>query len=589
MAGCLPPWRSLLAVVLMVLFWAGTGWGAEVLEVRIRGLQGALLENVREALAPPPGLVKDGQVDRPWLERFQAQVPDLVRGALEPFGYFSPTVETDLQPRGEQQFLLDVAVHPGEPVRVATVHLILSGPGRSEPALQRLVADFPLHVGDVLRQDQYEAGKGSLKSRAIDLGYLDADFVTHRLAVSRGDRQADIDLDLATGPVYFFGRPLIHGAPDYPDRFLKRYLAFHPGERFAYQPLGKTQLNFLDSDRFKEVLITPQRELASGQDIPIGIQLVASDRRRLRPGIGYGTDTGVRGSLRYQDVNIFHLGHELKIETGLSEIKQTLGADYLIPSPKSLDDVTALHGKVDREKTETYTSKKISIELERIQRLSDVLIGSLFIQALREDYQIGLTDNRSRLLMPGARLTLRSVSDPIRPRRGYRLTLEARGTHPALVSDTKLLQVIGNAHLLLPLPWHLSLLARGQAATTLQSDRLAEIPASLRFFAGGDQSVRGYSYQSLGPRDASGQVVGGKQLLVGSLELERAIGRNWGVAGFYDAGNAFNSLAEFEAAQGAGIGLRYYTLIGPIHLDLARRIGESTGAYRVHFSVGFAW
>jgi translocation and assembly module TamA len=571
------------------LCWSGAARGAEPLEIHIRGLEGEALENVRSALAPPPGLVKDGQVDHSWLERFHRQVPGLVRAALEPFGFFAPQVEAELQPRGEQQYLLDVAVTPGEPVRVAVLHLDLSGPGRGEAELQRLAADFPLRVGDVLRQDHYEAGKGSLKSRAIDLGYLDAEFTTHRLAVSRGGHQAEIELELATGPLYFFGRPLIHGAPDYPDRFLKRYLAFRPGNRFAYQLLGKTQLNFLDSDRFKEVLITPQRQLASGQDIPIGIQLVPSDRRRLRPGIGYGTDTGVRGSLRYQDVNIFHRGHELKLETGLSQVKQTVGADYLIPSPTGLDNLTAIHGKYDREKTETYTSSKESVELERIQRLGANLLGSLYIQLLREDYQVGLTDNRSRLLIPGGRLTLRSVSDPIRRRSGYRLNLEVRGSHPAFFSDTKLLQILADAHLLLPLPWRLSLLARGQGATTLQSDRLAEIPASLRFFAGGDQSVRGYSYQSLGPRDASGQVVGGKQLLVGSLELERAIGKHWGVAGFYDAGNAFNSLAELEWAQGAGLGLRYYTLVGPIHLDLARRVGGRSRVYRVHFSVGFSW
>lgn len=574
---------------MLLLFWSGPSRAAEPLEIRIHGLEGAALENVRAALNPPPGLIKDGHFDRPWLERFRRQVPSLVRSALEPFGYFSPEVAAELQPRGEEQYLLDVAITPGEPVRVASIHVVLSGPGRDEAELQRLAADFPLHVGEVLRQDRYEAGKGSLKSRATDLGYLDADFITHRLAVSRSDHRADIELDLATGPLYFFGRPLIHGAPDYPDRFLKRYLAFHTGERFNYQLLGKTQLNFLDSDRFREVLITPQRQLASGQDVPVGIQLVPSDRRRLRPGIGYGTDTGVRGSLRYQDVNIFHRGHELKLETGLSQVKQTVGADYLIPSPAALDDLTALHLKYNREKTETYTSSKESAELERVQRLGDHLLGSLYIQLLREDYQVGLTDNRSRLLIPGGRMTLRVVSDPIRPHSGYRLNLEIRGTHPALLSDTKLLQVIGDANLLLPLPWRLSLLARGQGATTLQSDRLAEIPASLRFFAGGDQSIRGYSYQSLGPRDASGKVVGGKQLLVGSIELERAIGEHWGVAGFFDAGNAFNSLANLQWAEGAGIGLRYYTLVGPIHLDLARRVGGRSGVYRVHFSVGFAW
>lgn len=576
-------------MALLIVCWAVLAQAADPLEVSIRGLEGAPLENLQTALAPPPGLIRDGQVNREWLQRFVRQVPGIAQQALEPFGYFAPEITTKLEDLPEGRYRLRVTVTPGEPVRVATVNLTLSGPGRAEPELQLLVRRFPLQAGEVLRQDRYEAGKGELKARAIDLGYLDADFVRHRLAVSKAEHRADITLELRTGPLYFFGRALIHGAPNYPDRFLRRYLDFRTGERFAYPKLGQTQVNFLDSDRFKEALINPRRDLAKGQDIPIGIQLVPSPRRRLRPGIGYGTDTGPRGALRYQDVNIFHLGHEFKVEAGVSQVKQTVGADYLIPSPEALDDLTALHLNYDRELTDTYTSSKLSSELERVHGFGHNLLASFYLRLLQEDYRIAGANNRSRLVMPGMRFTLRQVSNPGRPRQGYRFNLEIRGSHPALASDTELLQFLGGAHLLLPLPWRLSLHGRFQGAATLQSDRLADIPASLRFFAGGDQSVRGYPYQSLGPRDATGQVVGGKNLIVGSLELERAITENWSVAIFYDAGNAFNSLAEFEWAQGAGVGLRYHTLVGPIQLDLARRIGDKTGVYRVHISVGFSW
>ncbi|AMV71956.1 autotransporter assembly complex family protein [Desulfuromonas carbonis] len=575
--------------MILILSLASPVFAADQLEVQVQGLEGELLANVEAALTPPVGLIRNGDLDRPWLERFRRQVPGLVRAALEPYGYFDPTVAVELKELGGGKVRFAVDVAAGEPVRVATVHVVLRGPGREEPKLRSMVATFPLRAGTVLRQPDYEAGKGALKSRAIDLGYLDATFTVHQLAVSRVDRRADVRLELETGPLYFFGPVLIHGNVDFPEPFLRRYLAFHPGERFHYRLLGQTQLNFLDSDRFREVLITPRREFTVGQEVPVGIQLVPADRRRLRPGLGYGTDTGVRGSLRYQDVNIFHRGHEFKLETGLSELKQNVGADYLIPSPSGLDNLTALHLNFDREETDTYQSSKVSAELERIERLGRDLLGSLFLRLQQEHYQIGVTDQRSRMVIPGLRLTLRNFSDPLRPVKGYRFNLEVRGSHPALASDAKLLQVLGDTTLLVPLPWRLSFLARGEGGLTLQSDRLAEIPASLRFFAGGDQSVRGYAYRSLGPRDASGEVVGGKQLLVGSLELERAIGENWGVAAFYDAGNAFNSLADLSLAQGAGLGLRYYTLVGPIHLDLARRVGEATGAFRVHISVGFAW
>ena len=107
----------------------------------------------------------------------------------------------------------------------------------------------------------------------------------------------------------------------------------------------------------------------------------------------------------------------------------------------------------------------------------------------------------------------------IRPRRGFRYALDLRGTHKALGSTTQLLQLIGEAGHILPLPWRLSLATSGRAGITFLSDPLDEIPPSLRFFAGGDQSVRGYAYQSLGPKDMLGNVVGGKHLLTGSVAL----------------------------------------------------------------------
>jgi translocation and assembly module TamA len=125
-----------------------------------------------------------------------------------------------------------------------------------------------------------------------------------------------------------------------------------------------------------------------------------------------------------------------------------------------------------------------------------------------------------------------------------------------------------------------------QAGATWQGDSSKDLPITLRFFAGGDNSVRGYRYQSLGPRSDEGDIVGGKNLLIGNFELERAIGKNWGVAAFYDAGNAFNNFSSIDPAQGAGLGCRYYTPVGPVKLDLAREINVASPGYRIHFSIG---
>lgn len=583
----------------LALFWlmacvlvgvsVGHAANGDSLVVRVKGLEGHLRANVEAALALPPGLVREGRIDRRWLRRFQTQVPKRVAEACAPYGYFSPEVTTVLESPDPSTFELVVNVATGNPVRLQGVIVRLEGDGAWQRRLKWIVADFPLAKGDVLRQDLYEKAKGRLKAKALDMGYLDADYRSAEIRVHREELSAEIELVLDTGPRYAFGYLLLHGAPTYPERFLRRYLSFGEGKPFDPSLLGQTQLNFLDSDRFRDVLVTPVKELAKDLEVPIDIQLVPSERFRLRPGIGYGTDTGARLSFRYQDVNVFHLGHEFKVDLLLAELRQSLVGLYAIPGARNIESLTALRLGYDREDLDSYETSSIFAEAERVRGFGKGRLGSVFVRLLQERSVIGGEDFTSRMVIPGVRFSRRRYKDPIRPKEGYHFRLEARGGHQSLGSDTDLLQTLASGNALVPLGARFSAFFRLQGAYTLQSDPLAEFPVSLRFFAGGDQSVRGYAYQSLGPRDADGEVTGGKHLLVGSAELERAMGKNWGTAVFIDAGNAFNSTSGVKLARGAGVGLRWYTQVGPIRFDVARQMGVRDPAIRVHLSVGFGW
>jgi translocation and assembly module TamA len=157
-----------------------------------------------------------------------------------------------------------------------------------------------------------------------------------------------------------------------------------------------------------------------------------------------------------------------------------------------------------------------------------------------------------------------------------------------LGAESNFLQLLGNGDMLIPLGAGFSLIPRTQLGVTWQKDPLTDLPPSLRFYAGGDRSVRGYTYQSLGPKDSNGNVIGGKHLLVGSLEVEYSITRNWSLAAFYDVGNAFNNLQDMTWPMGAGIGIRYYTPAGPVRVDLARQINVDNPGYQLHIGIGFA-
>ncbi len=556
----------------------------------VRGLEGKPLENVQEALSVPPGLVREGKVDRDWLDRLAGRWRDTARRSLEPFGYYEAIVRTEIVPAGEERYRVVVDVTPGEPVRVTEVRVKIEGEGAGAGPLRRLVEDFPLRRGDVLLHDEYEKQKGTLLARAQDLGYLDAKFSVHEIRVNREERSAQIDLSLATGPRYFFGEVEIRGGEDYPDPFLRRYLAFRPGESFSYGKLWDTQLNYRNSDRFKEVAVTAERESAEENRIPVTLELTQSPPKRLRPGVGYGTDTGARFTLRYRDVNAFHRGHAFESDLYFSQVRQTAGAKYTVPDLEVRESETSLKVGLEQEDTGTYLTRSALAEIERLRAFSRGRTASLYLRVLFEDFTVGTENEEAFLVLPGARYSKRRFRGPaIRPRHGFRYELELRGTDRFLGSTTGLVQLLASGNALVRLPARFSTYLRLDMAYTEMTETLDKIPISLRFFAGGDQSVRGYAYQSLGPKDENGEVIGGRNLFVGSVEIERAIGKNGGVAVFYDAGNAFNAPSGIRLFQGAGIGIRYYTPVGPIRLDLARQIDVPDPSFRVHLGLGFAF
>lgn len=562
-------------------------YAADRVEVVVEGIEGAAQQNVREALALPEGLVREGKVDRLWLEHVARQAEGKALTALEPFGYYRARVTTALEAVAGEGYRLRVVVVPGEPVRLRGVEVKLQGPGAGAKPLRRLAAAFPLHPGEILLQQRYEEAKGALLARARDLGYLDADFPLHEIRIAGDKATARIALTLETGPEYRFDDVELEGATDYPDRFLRRFLAFRAGQPFSSAKLGESQLNFTNSERFTEVLVVPEKEKAHDLRVPVLVKLKAAPRRRLNPGIGYGTDTGARFSVRYRDLNMFHLGHELDVNLYVAERLQGLAAGYTVPDVDDLRGATAVRLNLQREDVTTYVSRLVALELDRTLSFGRGRLGTAFVRLQQEDFTVGTQESGTRLVLPGLRFTESRYDNAIRPTRGHRYAVELRGTHRYLGSDTGLLQLVADGSYLAPLPWRLSLQTRASAGITLLSDPLSDLPPSLRFFAGGDRSVRGYSYQSLGPRDASGQVVGGKHLLVGSIELERALFSDWGVSLFYDAGNAFDSFTAVRLFQGAGVGVHYYTRIGALNLYLARQFGVDHPGFHIHFTVGF--
>ena len=581
---------SQIILILFSIFWAGLFYAvaAEPVQVVIEGLEGDALKNVQAALALPPGVVSEGSVDRALLEFFRRQIPEKVKKALEPFGYYEAQVSSTQEKTEEGRELVRVNVIPGNPIRVTSLIVRITGPGEKNPDLRRLAAAFPLKTGDVLNQVKYEKAKEELRTKALNQGYLGSEYTSHEIRVNRAERKAEIELILETGSQYLFGEVIWEGTQLYPASYLERFLDLKPGEPYSYSKIYQTQLNLINSDRFSSVNIRADKEEAQEGRVPVRIHLEPSAPKRLRPGVGYSTDYGARVSLRYQDLNAFQRGHEFNADASIAEKRQAISSYYTLPGSGHVDNRTNLKVGLQRELLKPYDNLLFTTEAEQARSFGYGSVGSAYLQFREERFSESGQTGSSNLIMPGLRFSQRRVDDLVRPQKGFRYALETRGSTQALGAESNFVQFLGNGDLLIPLGAGFSLIPRTQVGATWQKDPLTDLPPSLRFYAGGDRSVRGYTYQSLGPKDSSGNVIGGKHLFVGSLEVEYSITRNWSMAAFYDVGNAFNNLDNLQLAQGAGLGVRYYTPAGPVRVDLARQINVEHAGYQIHISIGFA-
>lgn len=583
------PWLHVLPFLVFLFIGLSKAYAQEGMpfEVVVKGLEGEALKNVELALTPPEGMIKGNEVDTLLFALFQKEAPQKIREALEPYGYYRAQIQTSLErPSGPWRLL--VTIDPGQPVRITTLSIELKGPGAGDEKLRKRLPEFPLKRGDILRQDRYEEAKKTLRDIALEAGYIEADFSVHLIRLSLAENTAQIELVLSTGPRFYFGEITFAPPLPYPESFLRRYLSFRPGRVFSAQNLARTQLNFINSDRFRVASVEARQEEAKDFHVPVLIRLTPSNPKRFKVGVGYETDKGAGLLARYQDLNFFGQGHEINTELRLSERLQGLAADYILPGSGNPDNKLTVKAGFKREITDTYDSRSLFSQYEYEHYFGRGRLGAGYLRLFQEDYSIVSQQGLATMVMPGVRFWQRRYDNLVHPQKGYRYSFETRGSAPFLGSDGSFVQLLLQGHSMTPLGKGFSLLLRGQGGTTWQNEPLVNLPPSIRFFAGGDQSIRGYGYQSLGPKDASDKVIGGRHLMVGSLEIEKAFSPNWGLAAFYDVGNAFDEFREVELKQGAGLGVRLYTPVGPIRIDLARQIGESNPQYRFHFSIGFA-
>jgi len=583
----LPDPRRLLFLAVLLCAWPWPGDSAPPdqtgVKVVVSGLEKTLQKNVL-ALLSIEQEKNAAELTEARVRRLHKLAHKEIQTALQPFGYYRPVVESELTAT-EQGWQATYRVEPGEAVRVAALNISIVGEGAEDPALTELIDRFPLQQGDILVHSDYEAGKTRLLRTAVNRGYLKANLAEHRIRVYPEQQRADIDLTLASGIRYQFGEV------DYSDFVIKRelmegYSDIEPGKPYSAEQLLELQNALFDSDYFSRVEVSPQLDQAEGRQVPIEVATIAGKRHRYSFGLGYGTDTGARGTVGYKNRRINRRGHRFFSTLRISELQENLTAGYVIPFRNPRTDQWEIsasqindHPDSDRQEDTSIVgvSRRISPRPNWIE--------TLYLNYRQDSYQIGADKGQTLQLVPGA--IVERIKGQIRDnqRTGNRFSLEVRGGHDGFVSDVTFFQPILSAKLIHGLTSKTRVLLRGEVAGTV-IDGFDDLPLSLRYYAGGDNSVRGYGYQRLSPRNDDGDIIGGKQKLVGSIEFDYMFRERWSAAAFFDTGNAFDSWDDVGLEQGVGVGVRWYTPVGPLRVDLAKGISEPGSDLRLHIVFG---
>ncbi|MFO7542251.1 MAG: autotransporter assembly complex family protein [Thiobacillus sp.] len=527
------------------------------------------------------------KLDAEEMARLQRQSEQTARDLLATEGYFSPQVESAVEWVGDS-WRVAYRIESGVRTTVRSVTLNLEGDLKTRTDAARLRAavgrSLSLKQGMPFRQADWDAAKQSVLWPLLAANYQTARISASEARVDPATHSADVSLTVDSGPAFFYGEPVISGPKRYPEDIVRNLNPAKPGQPYRQQDLLDYQTALEASGYFAEATVRIEPDPARAAAVPIQVEVVERPEKRFSVGAGISTDTGARvqGSWLHRD--ILDRGMRLKLDARLETARQTGSAELAWPrNAKGYENSVGLQLK--QEDIEGQETRSTVLAAKR-SRTRGQIETTLSLQYQTEEQTIAnALDNRNQALSVNYAWTQRTVGRAMYPRRGHVLSLQGGGASDALLSDTSFLRLLGRHTQYYPAGRSGRLILRGEFGSVLADSRDG-IPTDFLFRAGGDNSVRGYPYQSIG-RTLTGGVTSVRYLATGSAEYNYFFNGDWGMALFVDAGDAADSLGSLSPVFGYGLGARYRSPVGPVNLDLA--YGEAIDKFRLHFSLGVSF
>ncbi|HCM1063098.1 TPA: autotransporter assembly complex family protein [Vibrio parahaemolyticus] len=543
--------------------------------LKLKGIDGALEDNVKAYLSSIP------EKDYSTSLRFQARLDQSITEALNALGYYHAKISYSIS-KGNDELIVNI--HKGLPVKIKVMDVVISGEAKEDEEFANLIAKSPLKVGRILNQGEYDSLKSGIRNLALQRGYFNGDFKLNKLEVIPELNEANVRLHYDSGIRYHFGPVEITGSQIWENR-VESMRPFEIGEPYLVSDVGEYNQNLSNTDWFSSVFVEPDlSKLEDGRELPIKVSLAPAAKNQIETGIGYSTDTGVRGTLKWKKPWVSARGHSFNTALSLSKPEQTITAGYKIP----LDDVLREYYQLqfglkhlDNRDTESLES---NLAVERHWLTDGGWHKTVYVRHLYENFSQGLQDDGVQFVLPGATFSRTRVRGGSMPMWGDKQSVTVEYGDPALLSETRVLRLLGRSSWIRGIGENHRGLFRLEGGANI-TEEFEKLSPSLRFFAGGDNNIRGYGYESISPVDESGALTGAKYILSSTLEYQYRVYGNWWAATFYDIGDAFNDTPEWKS--GAGVGIRWASPVGPVSFDFAWGLDEKpNNEFRIHFSLG---
>ncbi len=564
---------------LTILFAALSAFADKPITLKVEGIKNkAAYNNVMVHLSSLKTIPVENS------DRYYYLASKTIDEALRAVGYFNSKIDYQFVPQpNAKQDLLIASVALDEPVKIAEIEVQLLGDAEKDENFLTLQKQVP-KLGTVLNQGVYDDYKAELEKVALAKGFFDYQFLTHRLAILPSAHEAYWQLAFDSGKRYRYGNIRFQGSQIRED-YLRNILAIQSGDPYLINDLSELSTDLSASNWFKSVLVQPNIDKQS-KKVDLDVLVQPRLKNSYEIGIGYGTDVGPRLQFGWNKPWINSRGQSFSSNFYISDPKKTIEATYKIPLLKQpLNYYYEIATGYEEEKKNDTDTSGLTLAILRYWNRETGWQNSFGVRARYDNFTQANVSNRTLLIYPTAGFNRTRVRGGLFPYWGDSQKITLNWGNKAVGSDVDFYSAIASTSWIRTYAENHRFLTRAEIGY-LSTNQFDKIPPALRFFAGGDRSIRGYGYHKISPKDKNGELTGANRLFTASIEYQYQVKPKWWGAIFYDTGFASDRFAFNDLRKGAGIGVRWNSPIGAVKFDIATPINDKDDSKNIQFYIG---